>query len=152
MCESRGGRPGLPVTNCPHGLCGRRATINSTAAAIRSVVMLCLVGQSGQLLFGLFARIIQHEFRTFLLVEAVCLVCVIGSLRLAQAVCLVCVIGSLGLAQTVCLVCVTGSLGLAQNVCLVCVTSRLGFAQALCPGQSLVAFLLLLIYSMVHFT
>ena len=23
LCESRGGRPGLPVPNSPHGLCGR---------------------------------------------------------------------------------------------------------------------------------
>ena len=37
-------------------------------------------------------------------------------------------------------------------MCLVCVTGSLGLAQALCPGQSLVAFLLLLIYSAVHFT
>ena len=29
MCESRGGRPGLPVRNSPYGLCGRKATVNS---------------------------------------------------------------------------------------------------------------------------
>ena len=28
LCESRGGRPGLPVTNSPCGLCGRKATLN----------------------------------------------------------------------------------------------------------------------------
>ena len=28
MCESRGGRPGLPVRNRPYGLCGRKATLN----------------------------------------------------------------------------------------------------------------------------
>ena len=28
MCESRGGRPGLPVPNSPYGLCGRKATWN----------------------------------------------------------------------------------------------------------------------------
>ena len=28
MCESRGGRPGLPVPNGPYGLCGRKATLN----------------------------------------------------------------------------------------------------------------------------
>ena len=27
MCESRGGRPGLPVPNSPYGLCGRKATL-----------------------------------------------------------------------------------------------------------------------------
>ena len=29
LCESRGGRPGLQVPNCQHGLCGRKATLNS---------------------------------------------------------------------------------------------------------------------------
>ena len=28
LCESRGGRPGLPVPNSPYGLCGREATLN----------------------------------------------------------------------------------------------------------------------------
>ena len=28
LCESRGGRPGLPVPNSPYCLCGRRATLN----------------------------------------------------------------------------------------------------------------------------
>ena len=28
LCESRGGRPGLPVLNKPHGFCGREATLS----------------------------------------------------------------------------------------------------------------------------
>ena len=28
LCESGGGRPGLPVPNSPHGPCGRKATLN----------------------------------------------------------------------------------------------------------------------------
>ena len=28
-CESRGGRPGLPVPNSPYGLFGRKTTLNS---------------------------------------------------------------------------------------------------------------------------
>ena len=28
VCESRGGRSGLPVPNRAHGLCGRKATLN----------------------------------------------------------------------------------------------------------------------------
>ena len=28
LCESRGGRSGLPVRNSPYGLCGRKATLN----------------------------------------------------------------------------------------------------------------------------
>ena len=28
LCESRGGRPGFHVPNSPHGLCGRKATLN----------------------------------------------------------------------------------------------------------------------------
>ena len=27
LCESRGGRLGLPVPNSPYGLCGRKATL-----------------------------------------------------------------------------------------------------------------------------
>ena len=27
LCESRGGRPGLPVLNSPYGLCGHKATL-----------------------------------------------------------------------------------------------------------------------------
>ena len=30
LCESRGGRPGLPVPNKPHGFCGRKASLNWT--------------------------------------------------------------------------------------------------------------------------
>ena len=40
-CESRGGRPGLPVPNSPYGLCGRKATLKNRAQK------LC-VGQSGR--------------------------------------------------------------------------------------------------------
>jgi len=29
LCKRRGGRPGLPVTNSPCGLCGRKATLNA---------------------------------------------------------------------------------------------------------------------------
>ena len=28
LCESRGGRPELPVPNSPYGRCGRKATMN----------------------------------------------------------------------------------------------------------------------------
>ena len=28
LCESRSGRPGLPVPNNPYGLCGRKVTLN----------------------------------------------------------------------------------------------------------------------------
>ena len=35
LCESRGGRPGLPVSNNPYGLCGRKATLNSNSLGIR---------------------------------------------------------------------------------------------------------------------
>ena len=38
--ESRGGRPGLPVPNSPHGFCGREATLNDagTLTELRSCV------------------------------------------------------------------------------------------------------------------
>ena len=40
LCESRGGRPGLPVTNSPDGLRGRKATLNlnSLCTELRSCV------------------------------------------------------------------------------------------------------------------
>ena len=38
LCESRGGRPGFPVPNSPHSLCGRDATLNTETIVIRTVV------------------------------------------------------------------------------------------------------------------
>ena len=29
LCESRGGRPGLPIPNSPYSLCGRKATLKN---------------------------------------------------------------------------------------------------------------------------
>ena len=37
LCESRGGRPGLPVPNSPYGLCGRKATLNSNIGVVGSL-------------------------------------------------------------------------------------------------------------------
>ena len=31
LCESVGGRPGLPIHNGPYGLCGRKATLKNRA-------------------------------------------------------------------------------------------------------------------------
>ena len=33
LCESRRGRPRLPVPSSPSGLCGRKATLNSNSAS-----------------------------------------------------------------------------------------------------------------------
>ena len=38
LCESRGGRPGLPVPNSHYGLCGRKATLNCSISEVRSCV------------------------------------------------------------------------------------------------------------------
>ena len=35
LCESRGGRPGLPAPNSPYGLCGRKATLNLNVHPLR---------------------------------------------------------------------------------------------------------------------
>ena len=35
LCESRGGRPGLPGPSNPYGLCGRKATLNLNRPSIR---------------------------------------------------------------------------------------------------------------------
>ena len=34
LCESRGGRPELPVPNSPYGLCGRKSTLNGLNLAV----------------------------------------------------------------------------------------------------------------------
>ena len=39
LCESRGGRPGLPVHNRPDGLCGRKATLNRAVDGGSMVVL-----------------------------------------------------------------------------------------------------------------
>ena len=40
LCESRGGRLGLPVPNKPYGFCGRKATLNlnEIASELRNYV------------------------------------------------------------------------------------------------------------------
>ena len=38
LCESRGGRPGLPVPNSQYGLFGRKATLNCSITEVRSCV------------------------------------------------------------------------------------------------------------------
>ena len=39
LCESRGGRLGLPVANSPYRLCGRKATLNlNIASELRNCV------------------------------------------------------------------------------------------------------------------
>ena len=45
LCESRGGRPGLPVPNSPYVLCGRKATLNCVKVEVavlgsRSLIVL----------------------------------------------------------------------------------------------------------------
>ena len=37
LCESRGGRPGLPVPNSPYDLCGRKAILNLKALSSGAV-------------------------------------------------------------------------------------------------------------------
>ena len=37
LCESRGGRPGLPVPNSLYGLCGRKATLEDVHLTKRKV-------------------------------------------------------------------------------------------------------------------
>ena len=40
-CESRGGRPGLPVPNSPYGLCGRKAVLKQKLPVPNSPYGLC---------------------------------------------------------------------------------------------------------------
>ena len=46
LCESRGGRPGLPVPNSPYGLCGHEATLNLNCGCACEGVL--LLGVSGK--------------------------------------------------------------------------------------------------------
>ena len=36
LCESRGGRPGLPVPDSPYSLCGRKATLKKKKSIINA--------------------------------------------------------------------------------------------------------------------
>ena len=36
LCESRGGRPGLPVPKSPYGFCGRKTTLNPKSLRFRT--------------------------------------------------------------------------------------------------------------------
>ena len=42
LCESRGGRPRLPVPNKPDGFCGRKATLKGKAEPLNSFLRLLL--------------------------------------------------------------------------------------------------------------
>ena len=41
LCESRDGRPGLPVPNSPYGLCGRKATLNFKTRVVLNTRKMC---------------------------------------------------------------------------------------------------------------
>ena len=41
VCESGGGRPGLPVSNSPYGLCGRKATLNFKTRVVLNTRKMC---------------------------------------------------------------------------------------------------------------
>ena len=45
MCESRGGRPGLPVPNNPYDFCGRKATFVLDFACEKIAVSLLESGE-----------------------------------------------------------------------------------------------------------
>ena len=54
LCESRGGRPGLPVPNSPYGLCGREATLNLNLHYLPTTGV-----HTTSLLFSLTSRLIS---------------------------------------------------------------------------------------------
>ena len=39
LCESRGGRPGLPVPNSSYDLCGRKATLKTKNSILLVIIM-----------------------------------------------------------------------------------------------------------------
>ena len=46
LCESGGGRPELPVSDSPYGLCGRKATLDLNQAMSQIRFIFCCVVQS----------------------------------------------------------------------------------------------------------
>ena len=53
LCESRGGRPGLPVPNSPYGLCRRKATVEEVVFLVLHVSEKTKCS-AGQLSFNLY--------------------------------------------------------------------------------------------------
>ena len=63
LCESRGGRPGLPVPNKPYGLCGRKATLNYRISELRSCVKVevAVLGSPSIISLMVYVDIKQHR-------------------------------------------------------------------------------------------
>ena len=64
VCESRGGRPGLPVCNHPYGLCGRKATLNlnCSISELRSCVTveMAILGSPSLMVLMVSVDVKQH--------------------------------------------------------------------------------------------
>ena len=58
LCESRGGRPGLPVHNSPYGLCGHKGSLNLNHLTMSGF------GRAGKAnLLGWLSRVMWGRFR-----------------------------------------------------------------------------------------
>ena len=58
LCESRCGRPGLPVPNKPYGLCGRKATLKlGVSSDFRSCVKVEVAALGSRSLTGLLVSV-----------------------------------------------------------------------------------------------
>ena len=62
VCESRGGRPGLPVPNSPYGLCGRKATLNCSILELRSCVKVevAVLGSPSLIVLTVYLDVKEH--------------------------------------------------------------------------------------------
>ena len=69
MCESRGGRPGLPVPNSPYGLCGRKATqieLERLSSELRACVKVevAVLGFPSLVIISLVVSVAVKQHRT----------------------------------------------------------------------------------------
>ena len=61
LCESRGGRLGLPVPNSPHDLCGRKATLNLNSDTQSCVkVEVAVLGSPSLIVLMISVDVKQH--------------------------------------------------------------------------------------------
>ena len=78
LCESRGGRPGLPVPNSPYGRCGRKVTLKRKKSLIfglsgsRHVVWFVTNGEQKKLSCEVFNILATHARRVYDVNDADC--------------------------------------------------------------------------------
>ena len=61
LCESRGGRPGLPLPDIPYGLCGHKSSLNENADHRSCVkVEVAVLGSASLIVLMISVDVNQH--------------------------------------------------------------------------------------------